>query len=253
MRLLRLVRRDLTIGFKTMAGVAISLTLTIVLYVCVAGIAYGNVIGNLEVYGEVVSYLEFLAPGLMAIAAVESSFIIGSLYWLDRRIGMLEQILAGPYTRRDYVASKVITAVVFSLAYSLLVMMLLAAVNWDLSYVVKLLESLLIIPLASITFSSLGLAVAQHLKSPETYNMALNTLLIPLFFLSPAYYPENALPPIIHYITLANPLTYIVESMRALILTSPAVATGNAAVVAALAAITLATATAQFNKAEVAG
>ncbi|NPA96936.1 MAG: hypothetical protein GXO32_04990, partial [Crenarchaeota archaeon] len=129
MRLLRLVRRDVVVGFRTLGGATLSLALMLALYIFVASLSYNTIVQHLELFGRSVNYIEFLAPGLASIAVAETSFLIGSLYWVDRRIGMFEQLVAGPFTREQYVASKMVTAVIYSVAYTFLTIALVSTLS----------------------------------------------------------------------------------------------------------------------------
>jgi len=247
----RLVRRDLIVGFRTLASAAVSLILTILLYVYVAGVAYGNIIGYVRVEGVRATYVEFLAPGLMVVAAVESSFITGSVFWIDRRLGMLHQLLAGPFTRTQYVLSKTAAAIILSLTYSAFVAAAVLTLNPSPAYAAGLAEALTVIPAISVTFSSIGLIVATKVRTPETYNIMLNIALLPLFFLTTAYYPQTALPPIIKYASQINPLTYAIETIRTLTLTQTTPTPQNIAILTTLATTTLTTALLKFKKMEI--
>lgn len=164
LKLLRLIRRDFLVELKTLSTVVASLLIMIILYIYVVGIAYGNIIGRVKIYGISISYIEFLTPGLMAIAAIESSFIIGSMFWLDRRLGVFSQLLAGPFTRLEYITSKIVTVMLFSLIYSLIIIAFLLTLKYDLRELIGLFKVLSVIPLVSLIFSSLGLIIASYVR-----------------------------------------------------------------------------------------
>ena len=248
MRLLRLVRRDTIIGFRTLGGVTLSLVLTLVLYIFVASLSYNSIVVKLRVMGRAINYVEFLAPGLAAIAVAETSFIMGSLYWIDRRVGMFEQLVAGPFTREEYAASKILTAAIYSLAYTALTIALVSLLSPCTG--LEMLRTLLATPIASTLFASMGLCAATRVRSPESYNMLINTVLIPLFLLSPAYYPLQAMPTPIRCIALANPLTYVVEAFRSLML-APERVLKPLTIVTTMAAVLTVLALAMFRRMEV--
>lgn len=235
-------------GLRTLGGAAASLALMLVLYVFAAGLSYGSMVGTVEAFGRLVGYLEFLAPGLASVAVAETSFLTGSLYWIDRRTGMFEQLIAGPFTRGQYVASKMLTAVAYSVAYTVFTAALLAPLSPGMG--LGLLRAAAAAPLASAVFASMGLLLATTLGSAEAYNMLVNVTLVPLFLLSPAYYPLAAMPGPVRLAALANPLTYAVEAMRGLAL-APGHAARPLAVLAASAAALAAMAAARLAAMEV--
>ena len=69
--------------------------------------------------------------------------------------------------------------------------------------------------LGSLFFGSLTLAISVFIKSNEAFNATLNVLFTPLMFLSSVYYPLQKAPIIIQAVSLANPLTYAADMLRA--------------------------------------
>jgi ABC-2 type transport system permease protein len=69
--------------------------------------------------------------------------------------------------------------------------------------------------LGSLFFGSLILAISPFIKSNEAFNAMLNVLFTPLMFLSSVYYPLEKAPLVIQAISLANPLTYAADMLRA--------------------------------------
>ncbi|PCN50646.1 hypothetical protein B6U99_03240 [Candidatus Geothermarchaeota archaeon ex4572_27] len=179
MRTLRLVRRDVLVGLRAFSPVAISLSLTIALYLLVAGPAYDRLIGVVAVGGVHLGYLEFLSVGIMAIAALESSFITGSMFWLDRRLGMFAQLLAGPYTRDQYVASKLLSSILLATAFSAAAVIVAVCAAPDPRVAEALGRAMLAVPLAALAFSSLGMLAASYVRSNEAFNVLINAVLLP--------------------------------------------------------------------------
>ncbi|MGH9876903.1 MAG: ABC transporter permease, partial [Nitrososphaerales archaeon] len=78
-------------------------------YIFIAGYAYTAVISSVSL-GEVnIDYPAFIASGMIGFNVMNSSLIAGTMIWTDRRNGMFEQILVGPFTRSQYIASNILT------------------------------------------------------------------------------------------------------------------------------------------------
>ncbi len=69
--------------------------------------------------------------------------------------------------------------------------------------------------LGSLFFGSLTLAISVYIKSNEAFNATLNVMFTPLMFLSSVYYPLEKAPLAIQAVSLANPLTYAADMLRA--------------------------------------
>src|SRR5437867_5113463 len=91
------------------------------LFLFVAGISYGGLIAPFVVNGRVVSYQQFLAAGVVLQTVMTGSLFAGLLLWLDRRLGMFEQILMGPFTKTQYAFSKILTSMVVGLGGALII------------------------------------------------------------------------------------------------------------------------------------
>jgi ABC-2 type transport system permease protein len=75
-------------------------------------------------------------------------------------------------------------------------------------------QALLWMALIAIVFSSLGTAIGSRLENMQGFQMVMNFLVMPLFFLSGALYPLTGLPAALRYITGVNPLSYGVDGLR---------------------------------------
>jgi ABC-2 type transport system permease protein len=213
---LRLLYRDLKAGLwttKTMIGMQL---VTPLLYIFVAGFAYSAVIPKINIGGKDISYVLFLAPGIIVMQIMFAASIAGAMLWIDKRLAMFPQILMGPFSRWEYILSKVVSIMlqgmlnallVFTIASPLLTGLSIAPVG--LAYIVG---SLI---LGSLFFGSITLAISVFIKSNEAFNAVVNMMFTPLMFLSSVYYPLANAPLAIQVISWVNPLTYASDMLRA--------------------------------------
>ena len=71
--------------------------------------------------------------------------------------------------------------------------------------------------LIAILFTALGTAIASRLEDMQGFQLIMNFLIMPIFFLSGALFPLDSLPSIIGVITKLNPLSYGVDGIRGIL------------------------------------
>jgi ABC-2 type transport system permease protein len=217
-KFVRLLYRDLRAGIWSTKSMMAMQLVTPVLYIFVAGFAYSSFIPSTTISGRTISYVLFLAPGIIVMQIMFAASIAGAMLWIDKRLAMFPQILMGPFSRWQYILSKVVSIMLQGMLNAFLVFLiaspLLAGLNVSPLGVVCIVGSLV---LGSLFFGSLTLAISVFVKSNESFNAILNIMLSPLMFLSSVFYNlQNAqIPVAIRDISLANPLTYAADLLRA--------------------------------------
>jgi ABC-2 type transport system permease protein len=185
-------------------------------YIFVAGFVYSSIIDPKAIAGNGVNYILFLAPGVVVMQIMFAASMAGAMLWLDKRLAMFSQIVVGPFTRWQYILSKLVSIMLQGMLNAFLVFLiaspLLVGLKVSLEGVLYIAGSLV---LGSLFFGSLTLAISVFIKSNEAFNAMLNVLFTPLMFLSSVYYPLEKAPIIIQAVSLANPLTYAADMLRA--------------------------------------
>ncbi len=159
------------------------------------------------------NYKQFLLPGIIGMTILFSSIFSSiSVVW-DREFGFLREMLVAPISRITIVMGKLLSGAALSVLQgaSLLVFLPLLGLKVNL---VEFLAMLFLITLLSVAITALGLFIAAFLTSLEGFNVIMNFIVLPMFFLSGALYPMNALPPALHYFTLINPLSYGIDAFK---------------------------------------
>jgi len=217
-KFVRLLYRDLKAGIWSTKSIMAMQLVSPVLYIFVAGFAYSSFIPSTTISGRTVSYVLFLAPGIIVMQIMFAASIAGAMLWIDKRLAMFPQILMGPFSRWQYILSKVVSIMLQGMLNAFLVFLiaspLLAGLSVSPLGVVCIVGSLV---LGSLFFGSLTLAISVFVKSNESFNAILNIMLSPIMFLSSVFYNlQNAqIPAAIRDISLANPLTYAADMLRA--------------------------------------
>ena len=166
-----------------------------------------------------VSYVRFLFPGIVAMAVLFTAvFSAISIVW-DREFGFLRELLVAPISRGAVVLGKALggSTVAMLQGAILLVLAPVLGVSLDPLLVVKLLALMF---LTAFALTSMGILIAARLQSMEAFQMIMNFLIMPMFFLSGAFFPLRDLPAWMSVITRLNPVAYGVDPMRRLLLGS---------------------------------
>ena len=80
--------------------------------------------------------------------------------------------------------------------------------------------ALIFVAMIAIVFAALGASVGSTIKDMQGFQMLMNFLVMPLFFLSGALYPLKNLPKVLSWITHADPLTYGIDGLRGVLIGS---------------------------------
>ena len=212
---IRLVNRNLTISLNP--GFLIWQIIFPLIYIFVAGFAYGPLINQVPFAGKDLDYPAFLASGMIGFNIMNSTLISGILIWNDRRHGMFEQIMSGPFTRSHYILSNICTIGIIGLVSASLI----ALVGYPVFF--ESVEfSLITIPVivfgaitGSVLFGSLASIISTRLRSSEGFNVIINTVFLFFAFASTAFYPAQGAPQPLATAFYINPLSYLVDVVRA--------------------------------------
>jgi len=177
-------------------------------------VVLGSGFGGFFRYRQDVTYVQFIGPGIVGMTLLFSSMFGGlSVLW-DRQFGFLKEILVAPVSRVAIMAGKTLGTVTTSMIKGLVLLLALAVgglVNLD---PVGLAVTVVFMFVISAAFVALGIAVAALMSDPHGFQLIMNFLIMPVFFLSGALFPLEGLPRWLEVLTRINPLTYGVDGMR---------------------------------------
>ena len=213
--IIRLINRNLTISINP--GFLIWQVIFPLIYIFIAGFAYTSLIQNVPFGNKDLDYPAFLASGMIGFNIMNSTLVSGIIIWNDRRHGMFEQIMSGPFTRAHYILSNIATIAIVGLVSAALI----TAVGYPVFF--ESVEfSLITIPLivftsiaGAILFGSIASIISTRLRSSEGFNVIINTVFLFFAFVSTAFYPAAGAPEPLATAFYLNPLTYLVDIIRA--------------------------------------
>jgi len=159
-------------------------------------------------------YIHFLTPGIISMSVLFTAIFSGiDLIW-DRQFGFLKETLAAPVSRLEIMIGKTLGGATVATIQGLVVFTLTLFVGFRPQSIAMLPVAFLFIFLTAVLFTSLGIAIASLLEDMQGFQLIMNFLVMPIFFLSGAFFPLNDLPKPIEIITRIDPLTYGVDGLR---------------------------------------
>jgi ABC-2 type transport system permease protein len=163
-----------------------------------------------------VNYEQYIFPGILMQTFLFTSIFYGAYLVWDRRIDLLKAVLVTPLSRSSIFLGKVLGGVTFSLIEAAIILAFGVAINVNYT-LTSIALTLVIVLIAGAGLTAVGLAIGSLMTSPEGFQLITTFVIFPLFFLSGALFPLNNLPSYLTTLTVANPLTYIVDSLRSLL------------------------------------
>jgi len=202
------------------------------------------------------SYLQFVAPGVIGMSVLFSSIFSGlGLLW-DRQFGFLKETLVAPVPRLQIMVGRTLGGATVAVIQGLLVMAIcfIAGLRPVTPFSVPMAIGFMVS--IAIVFSALGVAIGSSLQDMQGFQLIMNFLVMPIYFLSGALFPLIGQGKILGFVTKLDPLTYGIDGMRSVLLRQPpfqpafALAT-DIAVLGTVGAIFLVIGAYRFSKIEI--
>lgn len=160
------------------------------------------------------SYLQLVAPGVISMTVLFSSIFSGmGLLW-DRQFGFLKETLVAPVPRIQVMLGKTLGAATVALLQGCLVAIVCLIAGFRPANLAMVPLAIAFMMLIACVFAALGTAIGSTLENIQGFQMVMNFLVLPIFFLSGALYPLDGLPAVLSLITRLDPLSYGVDGMR---------------------------------------
>ncbi|HEY2064485.1 MAG TPA: ABC transporter permease [Gemmatimonadaceae bacterium] len=180
------------------------------MYLGVLGFALGPVFARA---GEG-SYLQFIAPGVMGMTLLFTSMFSGVALLWDRQFGFLKETLVAPVPRVQVMLGRTLGGATVAMLQGLLILVVCLIAGFRPSSAAAVPLALLVMALIAIVFAALGTVIGSSLREMQGFQLVMNFLVMPIFFLSGALYPLKNLPIALAVLTRIDPLTYGVDGAR---------------------------------------
>jgi len=186
---------------------------------------FGNVFSN-SVQGPPLpyDYVAVLLPGITVMTAIQSASQSGFAMVSDLESGFMDKFFVAPIRRSSVLAGKLLADGIRMAAQAGIILGiagLLTLFGWRIPFatgVVGVLTVMLLAAAFGVAFSGLSNTVALRTKNTEATMMVSFSLTFPLLFLSTAMLPKASLPVWVQNFSTVNPVSYISDASRGLIL-----------------------------------
>jgi len=159
-------------------------------------------------------YLDFMAPGIVGMALLFAGTISGvSVIW-DKEFGFLKEVLVAPVNRFSIILGRSLGSMTTAIPQALIIVAIAAAMGVKISGISGFFLLIVFMILTSTTFTGVGLIIAAKLSDTEGFMSIMNLIIMPIFFLSGAFFPLQVMPAWVRYIMYIDPLTYGVDGLR---------------------------------------
>ena len=158
-------------------------------------------------------FVDYLLPGIIGMNLLFSATFGGIGILEDKKFGFLKEILVAPVSRVSIVIGITLTSTTISLLHGIVIIAAAPLIGVDLNFF-HIPIALLFIFMAAVTFTSFGVAIATQLEDIQTLQSLETFLMIPLIFMSGAFFPITGLPSGIQTLAYINPLFYGIDGMR---------------------------------------
>jgi len=183
------------------------------LYLLALGYGFG------QVYAQAGkgNYIQFLAPGIIAMSVLFTSMFNGIEMIWDRQFGFLKETMVAPVPRFSIMLGRVLGGATVATIQGLIVFVLSFAVGFRLHLANPVAYSFLAVVcmfLISMLFTTLGTAIASAITDFQGFQLIMGFVVMPTYFLSGAIFPLANLPIAMKIVTRIDPLTYGVDGLR---------------------------------------
>jgi ABC-2 type transport system permease protein len=160
------------------------------------------------------SYLQFIAPGVIGMAILFTSIFSGlGLLW-DRQFGFLKETLVAPVPRLQIMIGRTFGGATVAMVQGTLILTVCLIAGFRPHNLAAAPLALIFMALIAIVFAALGTAIGSTLRDMQGFQLIMNFLVMPIFFLSGALFPLANLPTALAVATRVDPLSYGIDGLR---------------------------------------
>lgn len=194
-------------------------------------------------------YMQFIAPGIIAMGIIFNAVFSGIEIIWDRQFGFLKETLVAPVSRLTIVLGRTLGGATTALLQGAIVLLICLIAGFHIRQPLLVPLALVFMFLIALTFCAIGTSIGSVMRDMQGFQLIINFLIMPLYFFSNALFPTTDLPLALRWAVRLNPLSYGVDGLRGALLgaVSPAMVI-DFAVLAALAMLLLGIASYLFSR-----
>lgn len=160
------------------------------------------------------NYFHFLVPGVIAQSVLFTSIFAGIEVIWDKQFGFLKETLVAPVSRFEIMIGRTLGGATVATIQGLIVLAIAYLLGFRADNIFLLPIACVFMLLTAVLLTSLGTAVASVIEDMQGFQLIMNFMVLPLFFLSGSLFPLNGVPTVLRVIASIDPLTYGVDGLR---------------------------------------
>lgn len=160
------------------------------------------------------NYIQFLTPGIIGMSILFSAMFMGIQVIWDRQFGFLKETLVAPVSRYKIMLGRTLGGATVASIQGILVLLISFLIGFRPDSLLMIPIALVFMFLIAVLFTALGTAIASKLEDMQAFQLIINFVIMPLFFLSGALFPIDTLPQAFKVIIGLNPLSYGIDGLR---------------------------------------
>jgi ABC-2 type transport system permease protein len=160
------------------------------------------------------NYRQFVAPGVIAMTVLFSSVFSGIGLLFDRQFGFLKETLVAPVPRLQIMIGRTMGGATVAIMQGLLVTVICLLAGFRPAHISTIPIAIGFMVLIALLFAALGVAIGSSLQDMQGFQLIMNFLVLPIYFLSGAMFPLNDAHNVLRWITRADPLSYGIDGLR---------------------------------------
>jgi ABC-2 type transport system permease protein len=160
------------------------------------------------------NYFQFLTPGIISMAILFTAVFTGIEIIWDRQFGFLKETLVAPVSRLEIMIGRTLGGATVSVLQGVIVMIIALFVGFVPQSLLMISVALVFMFLIGTLFAAIGTAIASLLEDMQGFQLIMNFIVMPLFFLSGALFPLAGLPQVVGIISKVDLLSYGVDGIR---------------------------------------
>ena len=172
------------------------------------------------------NYFQYLYPGFIVLVLLFTAIFATISTVEDRREGFLQGVLVAPISRPVIVLGQALGGTTLAWIPSCIFLVLAPLAGITLS-VISVVGAAAMMAIIAFSLTCIGLVIAWRIESTQGFHAIMNLILIPIWLLSGAFWPQSGAPAVLSWLMWVNPLTYGVAALRETLYVSQAQGMGS--------------------------
>jgi ABC-2 type transport system permease protein len=182
-------------------------------FLAIFGLGLGGFVGG---FGGI-SYLSYLAPGIIGMGLLFGSVFSGVSVIFDRQFGFMKEMLVAPVSRTSIILGKILGGAVTASIQGIILMAvagIMGAFTPTITLAAGAIAAIGVMLLITAGFVGLGVAIGSTLNDFHAFQLLSTFVMWPLFMLSGVFFPIDAVPLPLQIAMLFDPMFHGVELLR---------------------------------------